>query len=332
MKFKGPLDIETSYKTRMVPTNQDLDVVIRDLCVEGAVWDLGARNNLCILKCTDLNPIAKVWHNLIIHDILPTQNQSEVTINRAVLIHCIMQGQEVRVEKIIVDEMMKIIHKLHFSKTPLALLNIIARLCDGMEVSYLASRPGEAISKAKVITTSVMENIKPPPQPHFHHEQPCYDAANMPQGYGWGNCKKTWATSWPNRLLMVIASKTWRQGRKTCGMSNISSNRMSDNVKYSRRNSSSSSKRSKGLRMLSMSIDCQARNMYTHWGLQQSNQNLVPIAPAKIPRMVRDNFKAGRPLFQGMLRSGPSEGSSSALDQQAPPAADAPREPNIDNN
>ncbi|MED6183751.1 hypothetical protein PIB30_040646 [Stylosanthes scabra] len=45
MKFEGPLNSETSYRARMVEGNQDLDAVTRDLCVEGTVWSLGARNN-----------------------------------------------------------------------------------------------------------------------------------------------------------------------------------------------------------------------------------------------------------------------------------------------
>ncbi|MED6226645.1 hypothetical protein PIB30_105921, partial [Stylosanthes scabra] len=107
MKFKGPLNTEMSYKTRMITANLDPDAIIRDLCVEGAVWELGAQNNPRILKRTDLIPIAKCWHEFIIHNILPTKNQSEITLDRTVLIHCIMQGQEVRVEKLIVDSMMK---------------------------------------------------------------------------------------------------------------------------------------------------------------------------------------------------------------------------------
>ncbi|MED6215198.1 hypothetical protein PIB30_111063 [Stylosanthes scabra] len=69
-------------------------------------------------------------------------------------------------------------------------------------------------------------------------------------------------------------------------------------------------------------------NMYTHWALQQSNQNLVPMIPTKIPPAIRDNFKAGRPLFHGILRPWPPEGSSNALGQQATPAVDVPRNPN----
>ncbi|MED6211352.1 hypothetical protein PIB30_072894 [Stylosanthes scabra] len=67
--------------------------------------------------------------------------------------------------------------------------------------------------------------------------------------------------------------------------------------------------------LVNHALDSQAGNMYTHWALQQSNQNLVPMIPTKIPPAIRDNFKAGRPLFHGMLRPWPPEGSSNALGQ-----------------
>ncbi|MED6174086.1 hypothetical protein PIB30_065547 [Stylosanthes scabra] len=186
MKFEGPLNTQMSYRTWMIEGNQELDAVIRDLYVEGSVRSLGAQNNPLYLKHSDLNPIARGWHEFIIYNIMPTTNQLEVTLNRAVLIHWIMSSQEVWVEKVIVDAMMKIINKLHATKPPLAFPNIIACLCEEMEVPYLASRPIEAVPKARPITTIVMENLRyPPVQPYFHQEQPA-DAANMPQGYGWG--------------------------------------------------------------------------------------------------------------------------------------------------
>ncbi|MED6202425.1 hypothetical protein PIB30_105310 [Stylosanthes scabra] len=145
-----------SYKTRMIPAKLDPDAIIRDLCVEGAVWELGAQNN---------------------------------------------PRQEVRVEKLIVDSMMKVINKLHFPKNPLALPNIIARLCDEMEVPYVASSPIEVVPKAKVITTTV-------PQLQIHMEHP---AGNMPQGYGWGQLQEDMAnllaqqTAHGNRLQDIEA-------------------------------------------------------------------------------------------------------------------------------
>ncbi|MED6189522.1 hypothetical protein PIB30_096708 [Stylosanthes scabra] len=193
MKFEGPLNTEMSYRTQMIEGNQELDTVIRDLCVEGSIWSLGARNIPLYLKRSDLNPIARGWHEFIIHNIMPTTNQSEVTLNRAVLIHCIMSSQEVRVEKIIVDAMINIITKLHATKPPLAFPNIIARLYEEMEVPYLASGPVEVVPKARPITTAVMENLRyPPVQPYFQQEQPA-NAANMPQGYGWGQLQEDMA-------------------------------------------------------------------------------------------------------------------------------------------
>ncbi|MED6199898.1 hypothetical protein PIB30_080113 [Stylosanthes scabra] len=238
MKFEGPLNTEMSYRTRMIEGNQELDTMIRDFCVEGSVWSLEARNNPLYLKRSDLNPIARGWHGFIIHNIMPTTNQSEVTLNRAVLIHCIMSSQEVRGEKIIVDAMINIITKLHATKPPLAFPNIIPRLCEEMEVPYLASGPVEAVPKARPITTTVMENLRyPPVQPYFQQEQPA-NAANVPQGYGWGQLQEdtenlnknltynSIITSWPNKLLMGFASKTWRQGKKICGWDNSNSTRM----------------------------------------------------------------------------------------------------------
>ncbi|MED6190711.1 hypothetical protein PIB30_108545, partial [Stylosanthes scabra] len=84
--------------------------------------------------------------------------------------------------------------------------------------------------------------------------------------------------------------------------------------------------------MANISLDCQSADIYTNWALQQMNQNLVPIPPARIPRMIRENFQASRPLVHGMLRTRRSEGSLSGLDQQTLPAANTPREPSADNN
>ncbi|MED6187891.1 hypothetical protein PIB30_080812 [Stylosanthes scabra] len=79
-------------------------------------------------------------------------------------------------------------------------------------------------------------------------------------------------------------------------------------------------------------MESQTSNMYTHWALQQTNQNLVPMIPTKIPPAIRENFKAGRPLFHGMLRPWPPEGSLNAPGQQDTPAVDIPRDPNANSD
>ncbi|MED6139534.1 hypothetical protein PIB30_084687 [Stylosanthes scabra] len=164
-----------------------------------STWELGARNNPLYLKRRDLRPLARSWHKFIIHNILPTSNQSEVTVKRVVLIHCIIHGQDVRVEKLIAKAMTDIVKDLHTTRHPLAFPNVIARLCEAAGVSYQAPNSKEAVPKIRPITAAVMENIRyphhqphaPPPQPQQyvgegeHQEQPAYDA-QMPQGYGWG--------------------------------------------------------------------------------------------------------------------------------------------------
>ncbi|MED6124442.1 hypothetical protein PIB30_058907 [Stylosanthes scabra] len=74
------------------------------------------------------------------------------------------------------------------------------------------------------------------------------------------------------------------------------------------------------------------KGMYTHFGLQQGFPSLVPITPSKIPGAIRNNFREGRPLFEGMLRPWPSEGLTSAASRQEPPAVDVPRDQNADSD
>ncbi|MED6225100.1 hypothetical protein PIB30_090513, partial [Stylosanthes scabra] len=175
LRLDEQLESNTNFRRRMNPANQDLE------------------------NRGDLRPLARGWHEFIIHNILPTSNQSEITVKRAVLIHCIIHGQNVRVEKLIAEAMTEIVKNLHTTGHPLAFPNVIARLCEAMGVSYRAPNSDEAVPKIRPITAAVMENIRyphhqtPPPPPQQqqyvgegeHQDQPTYDA-QMPQGYGWG--------------------------------------------------------------------------------------------------------------------------------------------------
>ncbi|MED6177849.1 hypothetical protein PIB30_101894 [Stylosanthes scabra] len=69
----------------MAEGNQDLDAVTKDICIEGAVWSLGARDNPLYLKRSDLNPVARGWHEFIIHNIMPTKmgQINQVLVNHA---------------------------------------------------------------------------------------------------------------------------------------------------------------------------------------------------------------------------------------------------------
>ncbi|KAL4300819.1 hypothetical protein AHAS_Ahas17G0239000 [Arachis hypogaea] len=60
-----------------------------------AHWKKDARGPPFQLRMNDLKPVARGWLEFIQRSILPTSNCSEVTVRRAVMIHCIMLGNEV---------------------------------------------------------------------------------------------------------------------------------------------------------------------------------------------------------------------------------------------
>ncbi|MED6187757.1 hypothetical protein PIB30_079487 [Stylosanthes scabra] len=105
MRFKSTTEgAETDYTTRKA-MDQRLDEVLRNLCIPGATWNLSSSQPAVPiqLKRTEHHPLAKGGQEFIIYSLVPTGNKSEVTITRAILIHSIMQGEDVRAEEIIAD-------------------------------------------------------------------------------------------------------------------------------------------------------------------------------------------------------------------------------------
>ncbi|MED6153213.1 hypothetical protein PIB30_099527 [Stylosanthes scabra] len=110
MRFKRETaSAQTDYKTRQA-LNQRLDEVLADLCIPGATWKLrSSQPPVPIqLKRTELQPLARGWQEFIIHSLVLTGNKSKVTTSRAILIHTIMQGEDVRAEEIIANNSSRI--------------------------------------------------------------------------------------------------------------------------------------------------------------------------------------------------------------------------------
>ncbi|MED6151535.1 hypothetical protein PIB30_083442 [Stylosanthes scabra] len=76
----------------------------------GATWKLstGQQKVSIQLRRQELNPLARGWHELSIHSLIPSSNRSEVPVIRAILIHCIIKGEDVRAEEIIADKIIRI--------------------------------------------------------------------------------------------------------------------------------------------------------------------------------------------------------------------------------
>ncbi|MED6196299.1 hypothetical protein PIB30_046184 [Stylosanthes scabra] len=163
MRFKRETaGAQTDYKTRQA-LNQRLDEVLADLCIPRATWKLSSSQPpvLIQLRRTKLQPLARGWQEFIIHSLVPTGNKSKITTSRAILIHTIMQGEDVRAEEIIADNMVTIAQGLA-SKGNHAHPSTIYKLCKdaGVPLREFARTP--RIPSLSYITTKRMETIRFP--------------------------------------------------------------------------------------------------------------------------------------------------------------------------
>ncbi|MED6188740.1 hypothetical protein PIB30_088817 [Stylosanthes scabra] len=185
MRFKNATaGAETDYKTRQA-IDQRLDEVLADFCIPGATWKLSSGQTAVPtqLRRTELHPLAKGWQEFIIHSLVPTGNKSEVTIARAILIHSIMRGEEVRAEDIIADNMAVIAQGLQ-SKGNLGLPSTIYKLCKDAGVPLREFRRTSKIPKEKYITAKRMESTRIPRNLPQQQQEDDDEDEPMPQAGG----------------------------------------------------------------------------------------------------------------------------------------------------
>ncbi|KAL4307015.1 hypothetical protein AHAS_Ahas16G0236000 [Arachis hypogaea] len=99
--------VEECYNER-VNRDRQLDQVLANICIPGAQWRLGSKRRSFQLKSSDLLSLARGWLDFIWRSIMPTSNQSECTVDHAIMIHCIMKGEIVEVEDIIAQQIYSI--------------------------------------------------------------------------------------------------------------------------------------------------------------------------------------------------------------------------------
>ncbi|MED6113060.1 hypothetical protein PIB30_067459 [Stylosanthes scabra] len=77
--------------------------------------------------------MTKGWYDSVCRSIMPTTNRSELTVERVVLIHSIIIGENINVEEIIAKQFYKFIYKTDLSSS-LPFPSIIAALCADAKV------------------------------------------------------------------------------------------------------------------------------------------------------------------------------------------------------
>ncbi|MED6140998.1 hypothetical protein PIB30_099047, partial [Stylosanthes scabra] len=157
----NPLPNAASYHDRKANNNLRLDEVIACLCVEGAQWVRHPDGRPHFLRRTDLQPMARGWYEFVCRSIMPTTNRSEVTVERAVLIHTIIIGEDIQVDEIIAEQMYKFVNKTNIrSKLPFP--SVISLLCKEAK----ASIPGDTlIPQETPICRVAMGRVRGPRKP-----------------------------------------------------------------------------------------------------------------------------------------------------------------------
>ncbi|MED6225588.1 hypothetical protein PIB30_095010 [Stylosanthes scabra] len=174
----------TDFKTRQA-LNQRLDEVLANLCIPGASWKLSSSQPPIPiqLRRKELRPLGRGWQEFIIHSLVPTRNKSEITISRAILIHTIMQGEDVRAEEMIAENMVTIAQGLG-SKGNLAHPSTIYKLCKdaGVPLREFARTP--RIPSLSYITAKRMETIRFPRHQQPQQQEDEKEDEPMPQANG----------------------------------------------------------------------------------------------------------------------------------------------------
>ncbi|MED6213570.1 hypothetical protein PIB30_094638 [Stylosanthes scabra] len=133
---KDPIPDAPSYYERKANKDFSLDHVLEDLCEVGADWVRHRDRRPHFLRKSDLEPMTKGWYEFICRSILPTTNRSELTVERAVLIHSIIIGENINVEEIIAEQIYKFVYKMDTSSS-LPFPSIIAALCADARISAI---------------------------------------------------------------------------------------------------------------------------------------------------------------------------------------------------
>ncbi|MED6213151.1 hypothetical protein PIB30_090467 [Stylosanthes scabra] len=159
MRFRAHVEnAATDFETRK-EHDQQLDQVLADFCILGATWKLstGQLRVPIQLRRQELNPVARGWHEFSIHSLIPSSNRSEIPVIRAILIHCIMRGEDVRAEDIIADKIVRMAQGIK-EKGKLGFPSTIFKLCKEAGVPIREFRRTRKIQAEKPITAKRMES------------------------------------------------------------------------------------------------------------------------------------------------------------------------------
>ncbi|MED6186399.1 hypothetical protein PIB30_066279 [Stylosanthes scabra] len=354
------LGAETDYTTR-VNTDQRLDEVLQDLCIPGATWKLSSGQPVqpIQLRRADFTPLARGWHEFIIHSIIPTGNKSEITIARAILIYAIIKGEDVRAEELIADNIAVIAQGMQ-GKGKLAFPSTIFKLCKDAEVPMREFKRSELIPQDKLIIARLMETTRlgrnqpeagfqqsywEQQQQGFHLINEQLASMQLQQQQFFKNMQSTQAQYLEElKTVKTRQDELWNNTNKfhhqdmlAREIQEVMKFRLNQTLMGNREEPMENLEQTMGMQQKEMTEikkqlkewtrSASSRDAYCCWAHQQANPNLTEIPIHQISDLIKVNAEKGRHIFYGGLKSHLVAGSSSqAAPLQAAPtqAADEP--------
>ncbi|MED6201049.1 hypothetical protein PIB30_091231 [Stylosanthes scabra] len=132
------------------------------------------------LRRQELNPVARGWHEFSIHSLIPSSNRSEILVIRAILIHYIMRGEDVRAEDIIADKIVRMAQGIK-EKGKLGFPSTIYKLCKEAGVPLREFRRTKKIQAEKPINARRMESTRLPRPVQRRQQEDEEEDETMPQ-------------------------------------------------------------------------------------------------------------------------------------------------------
>ncbi|RYR53093.1 hypothetical protein Ahy_A06g027988 [Arachis hypogaea] len=157
LKVKPKRFKQASYEERVENDRRYMDV-LSDLCRVGTDWMLDSHGQPLKLRRGDLIPQAKGWHDIVRRSLISTSNNSEVTVNRAIMIHCIMKGEEINVGEIIANNIIDIAQKVK-QDSWLGYPSTILCLCEEARVPLEEFEETDVVSIGKPLTRERLEFV-----------------------------------------------------------------------------------------------------------------------------------------------------------------------------
>ncbi|MED6214360.1 hypothetical protein PIB30_102292, partial [Stylosanthes scabra] len=180
LKLKSdPYPNAPSYHERKANKDYRLDHILEDMCEEDAQWVCHRDGRPHYLRRSDFEPMSKGWYEFVCRSILPTTNRSELTVERAMLIHSIIIDENINVEEIIAEQIYKFVYKTDISSR-LPFPSIIAALCADAKIraipndTLIPQEPpivAEAMARTREPRARARQATHPQQPPQFQQQQ-----------------------------------------------------------------------------------------------------------------------------------------------------------------